>query len=86
MFCLRVALAFYGLTRSLHHTLDSIHRNVFDPIRAAGHTFDVYVHTYSLTELTNERSHEVGVTLNATEYKLLEPYAYKVDSQVRCAE
>lgn len=78
-----MAFAFYGLTRSLEFTIDSIQRNVLGPVRAAGHAVDVFVHTYSETEITNARSHEEGATLNATEWQLLEPAAHSVTDQVR---
>ena len=42
-----VALAFFGLTRSLKYTLESIERNIFDVLTDSGHTFDILLHTYA---------------------------------------
>jgi hypothetical protein len=78
----RVALAFYGLTRSLSYTIDSIRRNIMKPLAEAGYTYDVYLHTYDLQNLANERSGEAN-PLNTTEWKLLEPDFHKITSQVR---
>ena len=77
-----VALAFYGLTRSLRYTMPSIRQNVFAPLRAAGYTYDVYLHTYDLPHLTNERSGE-ATALNTTEWSLLNPDFHEVTSQAR---
>jgi hypothetical protein len=77
-----VALAFYGLSRSLSYTIDSIHENILGPLDKAGYTYDVFLHTYNLRQFNNHRSHESGV-LNDTEWTLLEPDFHLVESQVR---
>ena len=80
---LHIALAFYGLTRSLRFTIDSIRENIFAPLTAAGHTFDVHLHTYNLEHLRNRRSSESDVKLDPTEWQLLEPASHQVTDQVR---
>jgi hypothetical protein len=77
----RVALAFYGLTRSLKYTVDSIKLNVMDQLANAGYEYDVYLHTYDLKSLSNMRSGETG-ELNTTEWTLLSPDFVKIDDQV----
>lgn len=77
----RVALAFYGLTRSLKYTIDSIMLNVMDQLTQAGYEYDVYLHTYDLKSLNNIRSGETGA-LNTTEWKLLSPDYVQIDNQV----
>ena len=77
----RVALAFYGLTRSLKYTIDSIKLNVMDQLKEAGYEYDVYLHTYDLKSLSNIRSGETGA-LNTTEWKLLTPDYVQIDDQV----
>lgn len=77
----RVALAFYGLTRSLKFTIDSIKVNVMDQLTQAGYEYDVYLHTYDLKSLNNIRSGETG-DLNTTEWKLLSPDYVQIDDQV----
>lgn len=78
----RVAIAFYGLTRSLTYTIRSMQQNVLQPLQKAGIFFDIYLHTYNLTTLTNRRSGENLQALNATEWKLLDPDFVSVTSQV----
>jgi hypothetical protein len=76
-----VALAFYGLTRSLHYTIKSIRSNIFVPLTESGYTYDVYLHTYDLKHLVNQRSKESG-SLNTTEWILLNPDFYRITNQV----
>jgi hypothetical protein len=76
-----VALAFYGLTRSLRYTINSIQQNIFNPLKESGYTYDVYLHTYNLEHLANQRSGEAS-SLNTTEWMLLRPDFYQVTSQV----
>ena len=77
-----VALAFYGLTRSLTYTIDSIHSQIMVPLSAGGYTFDIYLHTYDLRHLDNSRTNESS-DLNTTEWHLLRPDFLSITSQVR---
>lgn len=47
----RIALCFYGLTRSLRWTLPSVKSRVLDVLRDDGMEVDVFVHTYHLHEV-----------------------------------
>jgi hypothetical protein len=76
-----VALAFYGLTRSLRYTIESIRSNIFAPLTESGYTYDVYLHTYDLERLVNQRSKESGF-LNTTEWTLLNPDFHRITDQV----
>ena len=42
----RVAICFFGLTRSLKHTIDSINTNIFQPLKNSNIEYDVFLHTY----------------------------------------
>lgn len=48
----RVALCFFGLARSLRWTYPSIKSRVFDVLRDSNVTYDIFVHTYSLREVS----------------------------------
>ena len=78
----RVALAFFGLTRSLKYTIDSIRKNIFQQLKTADIAYDVYLHTYNLKRLSNSRSGEAAVDLNTTEWRLLEPDHFVTTDQV----
>lgn len=47
----RVAVCFFGLTRSLRWTLPSVEKRLFDVLRQEGHTYDVFLHTYDVMEV-----------------------------------
>jgi len=44
----KVAIIFFGLTRSLGRTVDSIKNNLFEPLRENGMSYDIFVHTYKI--------------------------------------
>ena len=69
---LKVAVCFYGLTRSLKYTVPLIHKNVFGPLRRHGVAYSAFLHTFTLSSaFTNPRSKEFNVTLDADEWRLL---------------
>lgn len=76
---MKVAICFFGLTRSLSKTIDSIHTCIFKPLQHL--ECDIYLHTYKLYRLTNRRSGEHNCKLDPNEYKLLEPLKYIIDDQ-----
>lgn len=75
----RVAICFFGLTRSLYYTKQSIHSHIFDILMQHGISYDVYVHTYNMHSIWNSRSREYNVSLNKNEWKLLYPHQHVLD-------
>ena len=47
----RAAICFYGLTRLLSYTIDTIKDNIFDPLIKDGISYSVFLHTYNVTEV-----------------------------------
>lgn len=77
----RVALCFFGLTRSLNHTLPSIQENMIGKLKEEGYEVDVFLHTYNdVTHLTNGRTGEDD-DLDTEQWHMLEPYDYSLTSQ-----
>jgi hypothetical protein len=72
----RVALLFFGLSRSLKFTLPSIRQNVIRPLTASGYRPTIFLHTY-FDAGTDAQSAEA----DADEWKLLEPFESSVTSQ-----
>ena len=66
-----IVVAFFGITRSLGYTIDSINENVLDAARSCGAT-SVCCHFFRLIQIKNGRTSESGA-LDPTEYKLLNP-------------
>ena len=70
----RVALCFFGLTRSLKFTLPSIEKFVLAPLKSHNIKYDMYLHSYKMkTPYTNPRAGESGIILDTNEYKMLQP-------------
>lgn len=65
----RIAVCFFGITRSLSHTIESIRQNVLEPARRCGEV-RVFAHLFDQHRIFNPRSKEDG-TMNPYENKLL---------------
>lgn len=69
---MKVALAFWGLTRSLKYTIESIEDNIFDVFRENNIEFKIFQHTYYFESVyNNPRANENNAQLDFEEYKLL---------------
>ncbi len=86
---MKVAIGFFGITRSLKYTIDSIRKNIFSALDSENVEFDVFVHCYSLTTYKNKRTKENienSFMIDNDEYKLLNPKWYKQDNQDEIAK
>jgi len=77
----RFALCFFGLTRSLKYTIESIKTNIFTILKKKDIDYDIYLHTYDKTHITSKRSNEFNVPLDTNEYLLLNPDFFKITNQ-----
>ena len=79
---MKVALCFWGLTRSLDHTLESIESCIFQPLRDAGIEYSIFLHTYTIYRpYTNIRAGEVGLQLKNTAWRSLQPTSAIIENQ-----
>ena len=79
---MKIAICFYGLTRSLKYTIDSIEENIFKPLKDANIEYDIYLHTYYFEgNYNNVFGNEHNIQLDFNEYKLLNPDYFKQDDQ-----
>ena len=69
----KVAVCFWGLTRSLWATKDSLRHAVFDPLAQEGYNVTTYLHTFRVEE-------EDGSPVFWEHYKWLEPDHVMVES------
>ncbi len=67
---LRIAIVFFGITRSLRFTLDSITQNLIAPARAMTADVRLFGHFFDQNRIYNPRSGENG-RLDREEYRLL---------------
>ena len=70
MLC-RITICFFGITRSLSHTMASIGRNVIAPAREQGEV-TIYAHFFRQRVITNARSAEQG-EIAPDDHRLLTP-------------
>lgn len=71
---MKVALAFWGLTRSLKHTIDSINNKIIKQFKENGIQYKIFIHTWIVNSLySNSRSKENNIILDNSEYNLLNP-------------
>ena len=78
---MKVAICFFGLTRSLKYTIHNIQTKILEVLSKNNIGYDIYLHTYSLDVLTNKRSGESNCTLDRNEYKLLESNRHSIQNQ-----
>lgn len=79
-----IALCFFGITRSLRHTLPSIEAKAIRPARAAG-DIRIYAHFFRQQHLVHARTGETGM-LDLDEYRLLKPDWLELEEPDTCLE
>jgi hypothetical protein len=78
----KIAICFFGLTRSLKMTLGSIKKYLLGPLIRSNIPYDIFLHTYKMKNLySNPHAGEKDIILDANEYKLLEPTHHMVESK-----
>lgn len=80
----RIAICFFGITRSLSHSHGSIEANVLEPARAVGET-RVFAHFFRQEHIYNPRTSEIG-ELDPDEYRLIGPDELELEEPESCLE
>ena len=78
----RIAIGFFGITRSLKWTLPSIQKNIIEPARALGET-RLFAHFYQQDHINNPRTGE-DQSLDTNEYQLLECDEVELEKPGHC--
>ena len=78
---MKVAVGFFGITRSLKFTLNSILKNVIRPLEELGYDYKIFLHTYELNNYKNIRTKENYTNIDNEEYKLLNPDYFEIEKQ-----
>jgi len=79
---MKIAVCFYGLTRSLKHTMVSIDKNVLEPARNLGDV-RVFAHFFDQERIENTRSRESSV-LDRDEHRLLGAHNLELEKPDAC--
>jgi hypothetical protein len=79
---MHVAICLWGLMRAVRFTVRSFHTFVLKSALKYGHTYDIFVHTYSFSGAYGSlRNRESNVQLNFTDWRLLEPNYIFIEDQ-----
>jgi len=78
----RVAVLFFGLTRSLRNIYSNLKENLFDELTKNNYEYDTFVHTYVLDNpYKNPWSGENITNYDNTSYEVLKPKEYILENQ-----
>jgi hypothetical protein len=78
----RVAVLFYGLTRSLKNIYDNLKEKLFDELINQNYEYDTFIHTYILDNpYINEWSGERITNYDNTAYTVINPKDYILQKQ-----
>ena len=80
----RIAICFFGITRSLGHTIRSIEEHVLKPAATLGEVH-LYAHFFQQARIDNVRSGESGA-LDPEEYRLLASDWLRLEEPETCLE
>jgi hypothetical protein len=78
----RVAIIFFGLTRSLRNIYENLKENLFNELTKNGYIYDIFIHTYSLENpYINPWSGESISNYDNNAYEILNPKYYLIEPQ-----
>lgn len=78
----RIAILFFGLTRSLRKIYSNLQTNLFDELTKHNYEYDIFIHTYKLTNpYINKWSGENVSNYDNDAYKILNPKEYIIENQ-----
>ena len=78
----RVAILFFGLTRSLTNIINNLKENLFNELTKNDYIYDIFIHTYSLENpYINPWSGESINNYDNTAYEILNPKYYIIENQ-----
>ena len=79
---MKIALCFWGLTRSLKYTIHSIKKYILHVFKKYNIEYKIFIHTFKFDEkYNNPRTNEINIELDFEEYKLLDPDYIEIDHQ-----
>ncbi len=78
---LKVAVCYWGLTRSTKKVYPSHFEKVFNVLDANGIEYDIFMHTWQLAGKQRVWWNEISIPIDYEEYKFLNPKFYRIDNQ-----
>lgn len=77
----KVAICYFGLTRSVTKVYQSHHKNIFHILEENSVDYDIYMHTWSLKGKQRVNTNAIDRKIDYDEYQLLHPNYYKIEDQ-----
>lgn len=77
----RIAICYWGLTRSTKKVYASHYKHLFDILTNKGFKYDVFMHTWNTKSKQRIWNKEIDQPIDYDEYKLLNPKFYRIDDQ-----
>ena len=78
---LKIAICYWGLTRSTKAVYKSHYEKIFDILDQHGIEYDVFMHTWRMQSKQRVNTIEIDTPIDYEEYKLLNPKYYQIDDQ-----
>ncbi len=79
---MHIAICLWGICRSSQHTVESWRQMILEPLRALGHTYDVFLHTFRHEDVyENQRAGESRCRLDNDLWRLFEPTDWLIENQ-----
>lgn len=79
---MKIALGFWGITRSLKFTYQSINEKIFKVLKKNNIDYDIFQHTYTINSIyKNKRAKEYCENYDNEEYKILKADYLEIDNQ-----
>ena len=77
----RIAICYYGLTRSVKRVYRTHEERIFSKLKESGIDYDIFVHTWKIKGTQRIREKTVTIPVDYQEHKLLKPDYYTLDDQ-----
>src|SRR5665647_531118 len=58
-----IAICFFGLVKNIAHTQASLQTHIFDSLKAQGYTYELFAHTYNVSDFSNARNAEANLAV-----------------------
>ena len=80
----RVAIIFFGLTKSLSKTIESLRNNLFNVLKENSMEYDIFIHTYKINGPYNNKwsGENTDTYVNENVEQLLNPKCVLYDNQI----
>jgi hypothetical protein len=77
----RVAICYWGLTRSTKKVYTTHFKMIFDQLENSNISYDIFMHTWELKGKQRVWDNELVTPIDYKEYELLQPDYYQIDKQ-----